>query len=143
VFELKYDACRALAHVEKGRCQLISRNKHAFASFEELSKEIGNALSPGTVVLDGEIVCIDSKGRPQFKDLLFRRGNPCFFAFDLLYSDGKDWRRDGLVDRKAALAAMIRSLPVDSRLKYADHVERARVAIYEPTCPPKSSPAEM
>ncbi len=27
-------------------------------------------------VLDGEIVCVDKKGKPQFRDLLFRRGVP-------------------------------------------------------------------
>ena len=36
----------------------------------------------------GEIVCLDKRGRPQFNDLLFHRGEPCFFAFDLLMSDG-------------------------------------------------------
>ena len=49
-------------------------------------------------VLDGEIVCLDRRGRPQFNDLLFKRGQPCFFAFDVLYADGKDFRRDALVE---------------------------------------------
>src|SRR6266851_8193936 len=39
----------------------------------------------GKTVLDGEIVCLDKRGRPQFRDLLFHRGEPCFYAFDLLY----------------------------------------------------------
>ena len=34
------------------------------------------------IVLDGEIVCLDKKGKPQFRDLLFHRGEPYFFAFD-------------------------------------------------------------
>jgi ATP-dependent DNA ligase len=71
---------------------------------------------------------------PQFNDLLFRRGRPCFFAFDLLYSDGKDWRRDGLVDRKAALRSLLQRLPRDSRLRYADHVEGYGVELFEPVC---------
>ena len=55
-------------------------------------------------VLDGEIVCLDKRGHPQFKNLLFRRGNPpCFFAFDLLTSDGKDLRTERLLDRKQEL----------------------------------------
>src|SRR5205807_3030040 len=103
VFELKYDGFRALARLESDKCELISRNGHPFASFGELSKAMATSLSTGRVVLDGEIVCLDSKGRPQFNDLLFKRGQPCFFAFDLLYSDGKDRRRDALVERKAAL----------------------------------------
>ena len=28
----------------------------------------------GKTVLDGEIVCLDKRGRPQFRDLLFLRG---------------------------------------------------------------------
>jgi|SRR5215469_2103742 len=31
---------------------------------------------------DGEIVCLDAQGRSIFKEVLFRRGNPCFYAFD-------------------------------------------------------------
>jgi ATP-dependent DNA ligase len=41
-------------------------------------------------VLTGEIACIDGKGRPVFKDLLFRRSSCIFVAFDLLYLNGKD-----------------------------------------------------
>jgi len=33
LFELKYDGFRALAVIEHGRCQLISRNGNAFVSF--------------------------------------------------------------------------------------------------------------
>ena len=34
-------------------------------------------------------VCLDKRGRPQFRDLLFHRGEPYFFAFDLLMYDGR------------------------------------------------------
>ena len=93
LFELKYDGFRALAHIDGMRTQLVSRNGHPFASFSDLGNAIATAM-PHTerAVLDGEIVCLDRKGRPQFERLLFHRGVPCFFAFDLLY-DGKDRRR--------------------------------------------------
>jgi ATP-dependent DNA ligase len=35
VYELKYDGFRALAIIENGHAQLISRNGHPFASFAE------------------------------------------------------------------------------------------------------------
>jgi ATP-dependent DNA ligase len=73
-------------------------------------------------VLDGEIVCLDKKGKPQFRDLLFHRGEPCFFAFDLLMSDGKDMRLEKLTDRKQELRRMLPRL--SGRLQYADHVEQ-------------------
>src|SRR5262250_792343 len=104
LFELKYDGFRALAVIEHGRAQLISRNGHPFASFADLAEQIAASLpNLKQAVLDGEIVCIDKKGRPQFRDLLFRRVTPCFFAFDLLTCNGKDWRRETLTDRKQEL----------------------------------------
>lgn len=54
LFELKYDGFRALAVVEYGSCALHSRNDNVFASFSELATQIGNALMPRSVVLDGE-----------------------------------------------------------------------------------------
>jgi ATP-dependent DNA ligase len=68
IFELKYDGFRALTVIRDGGAQLISRNGHPFASFADLGKQIAAAL-PGVTdtVLDGEIVCVDASGRPQFE----------------------------------------------------------------------------
>jgi hypothetical protein len=63
-------------------------------------------------VLDGEIVCLDKRGRPQFNDLLFHRGEPCFFAFDLLMSDGKDLRTERLTDRRHELRRLLSRAPI-------------------------------
>jgi len=94
VFELKYDGFRALAVIEHGRTELISCNGNPFGSFADLVKNMAAGIPRTTLtVLDGEIVCLDTKGRPQLWDLLFHRGDPCFFAFDLLFCDRKDWRR--------------------------------------------------
>jgi hypothetical protein len=41
-------------------------------------------------VIDGELVCLDGDGRPQFYDLLRRRGPTYFYAFDLIECDGQD-----------------------------------------------------
>ena len=72
-------------------------------------------------MLDGEIVCLDKRGKPQFRDLLFHRGEPCFFAFDLLMTDGKDLRTDKLTHRKQELRRLMSKIP-ESRMRYADHV---------------------
>jgi hypothetical protein len=55
-------------------------------------------------VLDGEIVCLDRHGKPQFRDLLFRRGEPRFYAFDLLSVDGED--RGGYVGNIARVTCV-------------------------------------
>jgi hypothetical protein len=72
---------------------------------------------------------------------VIRNSMTCFFggavpAFLrlILYSDGKDWRRDWLADRKAALRGLLQRLPNDSRLRYADHVEGSGVALFARVC---------
>jgi ATP dependent DNA ligase domain len=85
-------------------------------------------------VLDGEIVCLDSKGKPQFRDLLFRRGDPYFFAFDLLAVGDKDWRTERLTDRKQELRRLMKRVPADSRLHYVDHVEGLGTALFQRVC---------
>jgi bifunctional non-homologous end joining protein LigD len=131
IYELKYDGFRALAAVEYGRCTLLSRNGHPFTSFSELASRIGYALMPRSVVLDGEIVCLDQDGRCQFNDLLFRRGEPCFVAFDLLQKDGNDLRTEPLLDRKHELRLAVRGLPP---IIYADHVEQCGTALFNKAC---------
>jgi ATP dependent DNA ligase domain len=79
-----------------------------------------------------ETVCLDKRGRPQFRDLLFHRGGR-FYAFDLLMYDGKDIRSERLTDRKHELRRLLSGLPT-SRLRYADHVERNGTALFQRVC---------
>ena len=117
IYELKRDGFRALAIVEHGRAQLLSRNGHPFASFAELGKQIAAALPNVRAVIDGEICSLDRRGRPHFKNLLFRRGNPpCFFAFDLLTCDGKDLRTERLLDREQELRRLLAQSLWESKL---------------------------
>jgi bifunctional non-homologous end joining protein LigD len=130
--QLKYDGFRALAVIQNGRTQLISRNGHPFNSFDSLRKAV-TAPGAGTTVLDGEIICLDKRGRPQFNNLLFHRGEPCFFAFDLLMSDGKDLRTERLTDRKHELRRLLSKVS-GSRMRYVEHVEGHGKALFERVC---------
>src|SRR5437868_2364180 len=85
-------------------------------------------------VLDGEIVCVDDSGRPQFRNLLFHRGNPpCFFAFDLLISDGKDLRTERLLDRKQELRRLL-ARSSDSLLKNTEYIDSHGMALFQRVC---------
>jgi bifunctional non-homologous end joining protein LigD len=134
LYELKYDGFRALAYLENGRCRLVSRNGTTFSSFSFLASSIGSSLPDCRAVLDGEIVCLDSDGYPQFNDLLFHRSEPCFFAFDILSCDGKDLRLNALVERKAELRRLIGRRPASSRVCYAAHVESEGCRLFELVC---------
>ncbi len=85
-------------------------------------------------MLDGEIVCVDKRGRPQFRDLLFHRGEPCFFAFDLLMADGKDLRSERLTDRKRENFRRLMLKAPESRMRYVDHVEQRGTALFQRVC---------
>jgi bifunctional non-homologous end joining protein LigD len=127
VFELKYDGFRALAIADR-RPQLLSRNGHLFGSFADLAKQIAEQ-QPANTVLDGEIVAVDRRGKPRFNDLMFHRRPPCFFAFDLLTLDGKDWRTHQLIERKRELRRLLAKAQVDCQLRYVDHVDSSGVAL--------------
>jgi bifunctional non-homologous end joining protein LigD len=118
---LKIDGFRALAHIESGQGELISRNGKTFRGFADLAAWIAEHVRVDSAVIDGEIACIDDQGRPVFRDLLFRRAQCVFIAFDLLYLNGEDLRTLPLIDRKAALKKLLRRKR--SRILYLDHVE--------------------
>jgi len=83
----------------------------------------------------GEICSLDRRGRPQFKNLLFRRGNlPCFFAFDLLTCDGKDLRTERLLDRKQELRRLLAKTSPPFPLRYAEHVDGSGTVLFQRIC---------
>ena len=129
IFELKIDGFRALAHIDSGQGQLISRNGNVFRGFAELAAWIAKHLRVDSAILDGEIACVDGDGRPVFRDLLFRRKQCIFIAFDLLYLNGKDLRVLPLLERKAALKKLLRRKR--SRILYLDHIESDGRLLFE------------
>jgi ATP-dependent DNA ligase len=66
---------------------------------------------------------------------MFHRGHPpCFFAFDLLTSDGKDLRTERLLHRKQELRRLLAKISPPFPLRYAEHIEDSGTALFEPVC---------
>jgi bifunctional non-homologous end joining protein LigD len=131
LFEVKYDGFRALAYVSE-RVELVSKKGQAYHRFDSLCREIGRALSGHEAVLDGEIICVDSAGRPQFYDLLRRRSQPVYAAFDLLWLDAQDLSKRPLIERKAQLQML---LPKDQHaLIYVQHFESPGAKVLKQVC---------
>jgi bifunctional non-homologous end joining protein LigD len=121
IFELKIDGFRALAHINDGQGELVSRNGNTFRGFADLVEWIAKHLRVESAVLDGEIACIDEAGRPVFRDLLFRRRQCVFIAFDLLFLNGRDLRTLPLLERKKLLKKLLRRRK-RTRILYLAHV---------------------
>jgi bifunctional non-homologous end joining protein LigD len=106
LFEIKWDGYRALAFVNKGKVELLSRNNK---SFDEKFYSIHQALQKWkiNVVTDGEILVLNDKGISNFGDLQNWRseadGRLVYYIFDLLWYDGKNLMDLPLVERQAML----------------------------------------
>ena len=132
IFEIKWDGFRAIARIENGRCKLISRNGNEFKSFPSLNTSIPPELRAPSALLDGEIVCLDADGRPNFRDLLFHRGEPRFIAFDLPWCNGENLRYAPLIERKFRLRLIMPRR--GERLIYCDHIEGNGEALFRLAC---------
>jgi bifunctional non-homologous end joining protein LigD len=132
VFELKYDGFRALAYLDAGSVRLVSRNRNGFKSFPDLCAAMALNIEAQNAVCDGEIIYRGSDGRPEFYNLMRRRTPQHFYAFDILWLDGKDLRGLPLVKRKQVLRRIVPRPP--SPLLYADHFDCRGVDLFRVFC---------
>ena len=118
LYEIKFDGYRALVFKDGKDVRLVSRNKKAFDYPQQL--DALKLLHAERVILDGEIAALDEKGRSSFQLLqLFKSsgGIPLvYFAFDLLFLDGKDLRKEPLSARRKLLAQVLKKSPENIRL---------------------------
>jgi bifunctional non-homologous end joining protein LigD len=132
LFELKHDGFRSLAYIADGHCELVSRKRNHYKSFESLKIALTH-LKATEAILDGELVCLDRDGYSQFDQLLYRRQDPAFYAFDVLWLNGKDLRQLPLIERKKQLHELISRSDCD-RIIYAQHIRQHGTALYQEIC---------
>lgn len=119
LYEIKWDGVRAMAFLA-GELRFAGRKGNDIsAQYPEL-QAIGAQIGARSAILDGEIAVLDDKGRPSFERIQPRimasgtsaiatlaRSRPAvFFAFDLLYLDGRDLRGLPLEERKRRLRSI-------------------------------------
>jgi bifunctional non-homologous end joining protein LigD len=141
-FEPKLDGVRAVAYLRKGNCKLLSRNQN---DLSEKYPTIVEGLKGYDidVVLDGEVVALDEKGRPSFQYLQqsgsglrsFRSSKKdelppalIYYVFDILYADGNDLTSLPVLERKAALQSVLRT---NDSVKYVQSLGHNGFAVYE------------
>jgi bifunctional non-homologous end joining protein LigD len=106
-FEEKYDGYRIVAYKEAKEVQLFSRNAiERAARYPHIADAI-RALPAKTLVLDGEAVVFDRGQVSRFQLLQRTSGDAVFVAFDILFLNGKDLRREPLSARRALLEKVL------------------------------------
>ena len=101
-------------------------------TFDPLLKQVLRSLKGQRAILDGEIVVLDEKGLSNFYDLMAHRGEPRYYAFDLLWLNGIDLRPRPLLDRKRRLHRLIPAN--DSHLLYVEHLDGDGQRFFELAC---------
>lgn len=142
LFEIKWDGYRAIAFIENGKVRLVSRNQNDLTGRYPELKDMAGLVRAKTAILDGEVVALDDQGKASFSLMQQRTGfRPggrrsagnadvpvLYYAFDLLYLDGYDWRRVPLEERKRKLAS---TLETGDGVRYSDHYEEHGRSLFE------------
>jgi bifunctional non-homologous end joining protein LigD len=112
-YEVKWDGYRTLAVVDAGSIRLLSRNlKNTTAAYPTVVRAVAGVLAT-SAILDGEIVALDESGQPSFQALHHGAGHTLvFYAFDLLFLNGRDLTARPLERRRAHLATLVRNTSV-------------------------------
>jgi bifunctional non-homologous end joining protein LigD len=121
--EMKYDGYRIGCRIHAGHATLLSRNgKDWTAAFPEIARA-ATALKVTSALMDGEVCIVLPDGRTSFQALQnlagADRARLVYFAFDLLYLDGRSLLAEPLEIRKAALRKVVKG----RRIRFSDHLD--------------------
>jgi len=141
LFEIKWDGYRAIAFIADGKVRLVSRNQNDLTPRYPELVDLPRFVKAKTAILDGEAVALDEEGKASFSLMQqrtgFRPGGKraaanadvpvLYYAFDLLYLDGYDWRRVPLEERKCKLAELV---VMGDVVRFSDHYEEHGKALF-------------
>lgn len=141
LFEPKLDGYRIIAALDAGKVRLLSRNKvDVTEKYAAIAGDL-KKLPVSQMVLDGEVIALDEKGKVCFQclqgflDTMRRRdvsGGKApviiYYVFDILYLDGYRLLEVPLAERKKVLE---RVLVPSTSVKLLEHFEGDGEAVYK------------
>lgn len=131
IFEIKWDGYRAIADLSDDTPLFYSRNGISFLSkFEKVSKDFDRQKHK--MIVDGEIVAYDDKGKPNFQLLQQIGDNPdlalVYQVFDILWLNDHSTEELPLLQRKELLKEAL--IETDT-IKYCDHIPEKGIEFFE------------
>ncbi|HEV3275034.1 MAG TPA: DNA polymerase ligase N-terminal domain-containing protein, partial [Candidatus Dormibacteraeota bacterium] len=142
LFELKYDGIRAMVSVADDRVRITGRRGGDETAHYPEARAIRAGIRASQAIVDGELVVLDTEGRPSFERMQQRINvtretdvrrvaaeHPVtFIAFDLLELEGRDLLSTELRIRKKTLGETIVDSP---HILFAAHVERDGTSLFD------------
>ncbi len=141
--EYKYDGLRCQAHIAGDRIQLYSRElENITGQFPEIVEGLRTSVRGREVIVEGEAVPVDAntgeflpfqevsrrRGRKTEVDRMAQEFPVTLFTFDCLLKEGEDLTTRTYVDRRKALASVVRE---SERVKFATNKVTADVKVAE------------
>ncbi|TPJ31537.1 DNA ligase D [Mesorhizobium sp. B2-7-2] len=135
--EIKYDGYRTELIVEGGAARAFTRRGYDWSHRYKRIVQAAANLSVKSAILDGEAVVLGKTGLPDFQALERELANPSspklmFFAFDLLYLNGRDIRQQPLIERKAALHRLLQETA--PTLTFVEHLDISGKDVFDHAC---------
>lgn len=140
--EIEHDGYRCQVQFCDGAPHAYTRRGNDWATRMPTIAASITALPVNNIILDGELVAVDTKGHAVFYELPSAiAAKPTrvkawliYYAFDLLYLDGFDLRGAALIDRKRVLEALLNNTNGAQLIKYVDHIAGDGEVVLEHAC---------
>jgi bifunctional non-homologous end joining protein LigD len=134
VHEIKHDSYRPIVRRDGPTVRLYTRNAYDWTARLPTIAAAAARINAKSFTIDGEAVVLGPDGLSRFDEL--RRSEAAhmamLYAFDLIEHDGRDLRDLPFVDRKAALAMLLRG--ADTHILFNDHVVGDGPTVFEHAC---------
>ncbi len=131
--EIKYDGYRVQLHANSGKKRAFTRNGLDWT--KRFSAIAGAFDIAGQVIIDGEVVVVED-GRTNFSALqaelaASRQGRLVYYAFDILWLNGKDLRKLPQIERKNVLADLFERYELKPPVLCSEHLIGAGQQVFE------------
>jgi bifunctional non-homologous end joining protein LigD len=134
VHEIKHDGYRLIVRRDGPTVRLYTRNAYGWTMRLPAIAAAAQRIKAQSFTIDGEAVVLGSDGLSRFNELRRREAahSAMLYAFDLIEHDGEDMRDLPFLDRKAAVARLVRDMETGILLN--EHVAGDGPTVFAHAC---------
>lgn len=137
-YEIKFDGYRQLCRITGGTATLFTRNSHDWTDRMPVLAAALERLPLTDAWIDGEVVSLSKADVPDFSSLQNafarrRTADLTFFAFDLMFLNGRDLRAEPLKARRELLRELIVGAD-DERVRFSGTFNQGVESLLDSAC---------